>query len=151
MLGERCQVTTTVDDKGRIALPARLRHKLRDAGIHGLVLTTFDGSLKLYPPGYFRERVESPIAGMDPFDPQVQILHHAILAGATDCHVDKQGRLRIPAELREDAGFDIGSEVVVISMLEWIEVFEKQAWKDRRTHARAHRDKARAEVLGSGS
>ncbi len=150
MLGERCQVTTTVDDKGRIALPARLRHKLRDAGIHGLVLTTFDGSLKLYPPGYFRERVEAPIAAMDPFDPKVQILHHAILAGATDTSVDRQGRLRIPVELREDAGFDIGSEVVLISMLEWVEVFEKQAWKKRRSFARAHRDKAREDLAERG-
>ncbi|GEM_PF-994839 len=151
MLGERCQVTTTVDDKGRIALPARLRHKLRDAGINGLVLATFDGSLKLYPPGYFRERVEAPIAGMDPFDPQVQILHHAILAGASDCAVDKQGRLRIPVELRDEAGFGVGSEVVLISMLDWIEVFDKKAWIERRRFARAHRNKARAEVLGGGS
>lgn len=151
MLGERFQVRTTVDEKGRLALPARLRHKLRDAGIHGLVLTTFDGSLKLYPPEYFRDRVEAPIAEMDPFDPRVQILHHAILAGATDCPVDKQGRLRVPVELREDAGFDVGSEVVLLSMLNWVEVFEKQAWAERREFARTHRGRARAEVLAGGS
>jgi MraZ protein len=139
-----------LDGKGRIALPARLRHKLRDAGIHGLVLTTFDGSLKLYPPEYFRAHVEEPIARMDPFDAQVQILHHAILAGATDCPVDKQGRLRIPAELREEAGLEAGCEVVLISMLDWIEIFEKRAWQERRAFARTHRNRARAEVLGTG-
>lgn len=151
MLGERCQVTTTLDDKGRLALPARLRHKLRDAGINGLVLATIDGSLKLYLPGFFRERVEAPIAEMDPFDPETQILHHAILAGATDCPVDKQGRLRVPAALQDEAGFGPGSEVILHSILDWVEVFSVEAWAERRTFARSQRDRVRAEKLGSGS
>ncbi len=146
MLQERCQVTTTVDDKGRIALPARLRHKLRDAGIHGLVLTYFDGSLKMYLPGYFRDQVEAPIALRDPFDPQVQILHHAILAGASDCNVDKQGRVRIPKDVRSESGLGEGTEVVLVSILDWIELFPKKAWEARRSFALEHRDRVRAQL-----
>ncbi len=150
MLDERCQVTTTVDDKGRIALPAKLRHKLRDAGIHGLVLTYFDGSLKMYLPGYFRDRVEGPIAERDPFDPHVQILHHGILGGAADCNVDRQGRVRLPKDIREEAGLACGDEVTLVSILDWLELFSKAAWKARRTFALEHRDRARAQLRGAG-
>ncbi len=141
MLGERCQVRFKLDDKGRMGLPARLKHKLKDAGINALVLTYFDGGIKAYTPAWFAKRIEEPIAARDPFDPDVQVLHHAVLADAEDCAVDGQGRLRIPARLREECGLE--GECVLISILDWIEVWPADAWEARRGEARDARQAQR--------
>jgi len=142
MLGERCQVSIKLDDKGRIALPARIRHKLRDAGINALVLTYFDGGIKAYTPAWFEKRIEEPIAERDPFDPEVQVLHHAVLAEAEDCSVDGQGRVRIPARLREQCF--LGDECVLISILDWVELWSPERWESRRAEAQDARRAQRA-------
>lgn len=145
MARERILANTTLDPKGRIALPAALRHKLQSDGVDTLVLTFFDGAIRAYPVAWFEEHIEGPIAARDPFDPQTQVLHHAVLAGAEDMPVDAQGRLRIPKRLQEEAG--LTSDVVVFSMLYWIEIWDARAWQDRRAdalrqRARAHRSAA---------
>ena len=133
MLGERCQVTIKLDEKGRLALPARLRRKLKEAGINAIVLTFFDGGIRGFAPAHFVERIEGPIANRDPFDPETQLLHHAVLAGAEDCSIDGQGRVRLPVRLREECG--LGSEVTLISMLDWIEIWPTERWEARRKQA----------------
>ena len=141
MLGERCQVSIKLDDKGRIALPARLRHKLKDTGINALVLTFFDGCIKAYTPSFFAERIEAPIADRDPFDLEVQLLHHAVLAEAEDCSVDGQGRVRIPIRLRDECGLD--GDCVLISILDWVEIWPLDRWEKRRREAREEREQLR--------
>ncbi len=133
MLGERCQVTIKLDEKGRVALPARLRRKLKESGVNAVVLTFFDGGIRGFAPNHFVERIEGPIAQRDPFDPETQLLHHAVLAGAEDCSIDSQGRVRLPTRLREECG--LGSEAILISMLDWIEIWPPERWEARRKQA----------------
>lgn len=135
MLGERCQVRTSLDAKGRIGLPARLRHKLKDAGIDALVLTCVDGGIRAFPPEYFAERIEGPYAERDPFDPSAQAYFHAVLADAEDCTVDGQGRVRIPARLRDDAR--LTKEVIVISVMQWLELWDPDEWEAVRARAKS--------------
>jgi MraZ protein len=137
MLRERCQLTIKLDDKGRIALPARLRRKLKEAGINAVVLTFFDGGIRGFSPAHFVDRIERPIAERDPFDPETQLLHHAVLAGSEDCPVDSQGRIRLPPRLREEC--ELGTEVVLISILDWIEIWPPARWEARRRQALAQR------------
>lgn len=139
MLGERCQVTMKLDEKGRIALPARLRRKLKEAGINAVVLTFFDGGIRGFAPSHFVERIERPIAERDPFEPETQLLHHAVLAGAEDCSVDGQGRIRIPQRLRDECGLD--GDAVLISILDWIEIWPRDRWEQRRKQALESRSK----------
>lgn len=145
MLGERCQVTTTLDGKGRLALPARLRHRLKDEGIGALVLTCVDGGIRAFTPGYFAERVEGPYMERGPFDADAQAYFHAVLADAEDCSVDSQGRMRIPARLRDEAGLD--KEVVVISVMQWLEFWDAEVWA--KVRAQAKKDYARVRAGAS--
>ena len=145
MLGERCQVSTSLDDKGRIALPARLRHKINDAGIESLVLTCVDGGIRAFTPDYFAQRVEGPFQDRDPFDPVAQAYFHAVLADAEDCAVDPQGRLRIPNRLRQDAGLD--RECVLISVMQWIELWDPARWEATRQQAIHEYARARKQAL----
>ncbi|MCB9761942.1 MAG: hypothetical protein H6739_19110 [Alphaproteobacteria bacterium] len=141
MLGERCQVTTSLDGKGRISLPARLRHKLNDEGINALVLTCVDGGIRAFTPRYFAERIEGPFNDRDPFDPDAQAYFHAVLADAEDCAVDAQGRLRIPTRLREEAGLE--KECVLISIMQWFELWEPERWAETQSSAKRSYAQAR--------
>lgn len=130
-----------MDDKGRIALPARLRHKLQEAGVDSLVLTCVDGGIRAFTPEYFAQRVEGPFQDRDPFDPAAQAYFHAVLADAEDCGLDAQGRMRIPPRLRQDAGLE--RECVLISVMQWIELWEPARWEQTRGQAIADYARAR--------
>jgi len=129
MLKVRCQVHATVDAKGRLALPAQLRRAMQQADETQLVLTFNQGAVWGWTPRVFEERVERPMAERDPFADDVVDFVHALLAPAQDIDVDNQGRIRIPPPLRELAGID--REVVLNSMLDRIEIWDKAAWEDR--------------------
>jgi len=49
------------------------------------------------------------------------------LSGATECELDKQGRVNIPANLREHARLD--SQAVVIGVSNRVEVWSKELWE----------------------
>ena len=90
---------------------------------------------------YFREEVEGRIQGKDPDDPEVEDYVHAVLAGAESCSLDKQGRVRLPSRLRDDA--EIDRECIVISLLNRIEIWQPEAWSKRRSEARDSRRRRR--------
>ena len=48
------------------------------------------------------------------------------LAGASSCEVDKQGRILLPAVLRDFAA--IGKEVVLVGVLNRVEIWSKERW-----------------------
>ena len=48
-------------------------------------------------------------------------------AGATECEVDKQGRVLIPANLREHAALE--KEVVVIGVSSRVEIWSQALWE----------------------
>ncbi|MED5370460.1 MAG: hypothetical protein VX899_05585 [Myxococcota bacterium] len=121
MLGERFQLTSSLDNKGRLALPARLRTQLQEAGIDELVLTCVDGGVRAFTPEDFATRIEGPYADADPFDPDAQAYFYTVLADAESCRIDGQGRIRVPTRLREQAG--LIKEVKVLSMLRWVELW----------------------------
>ena len=50
------------------------------------------------------------------------------VAGATPCELDKQGRILLPATLREFAGLE--KDVVLTGMLNRIEIWSKEKWNE---------------------
>jgi MraZ protein len=59
---------------------------------------------------------------------------HAVLAVAEEVEVDKAGRMRLPAELREMAG--VSREVVLFSVLDRLEIWDAARWQRRFAEAR---------------
>jgi MraZ protein len=126
VLRVRCQTTVTLDDKGRIALPAVLRRALTLNDVEALVLTFHQGAVWGWTPEDFERTIEAPLLEQDPFNPQVLQFSRAILAPAQEVEVDRQGRVRVPPMLRDLAGLD--REVVVNSLINRIEIWDKAAW-----------------------
>ena len=116
----------TVDDKGRLTMPAKFRTALEQ----GVVVTRgLDGCLFIFPLAYFstlaQKAGELPITHTDGRD-----FTRMLFSGASDLELDKQGRVLLPQVLREFA--HINGEVAVVGVNTRIEVWGVEAWKARR-------------------
>lgn len=113
----------SVDSKSRIAVPAKFRSQLEG----GLVVTRgFERCLQVYPMAQWQalsERVSGLSLGMA----EARQLRRLLFASAFDTEVDKQGRILLPANLREYAG--IGDEAVVAGMNTYFEIWSKTDWE----------------------
>jgi MraZ protein len=126
-----------LDEKGRVSLPARFREVLGGEGDSRLIVTTnvdpggaclVAYSLKEWQA--FHER----ISGLPQFDEAVIQLKRLHVAGACECTPDRQGRILIPAVLREYAG--LRAEVLFAGLGSSIEIWDKASWEEVRRRAK---------------
>lgn len=112
----------TIDAKGRIIVPSKFREAL---GEHFVVTLGLDGCLFVYP----NEEWEHFVTGLKnlPGNKEARQLQRYFMAGAADCEVDKQGRILIPNNLREQAGLD--KDIVFVGVLSKIEIWSKERWE----------------------
>jgi MraZ protein len=129
----------TIDQKGRVSLPVRFREILsgtaQTVGEERLIVTTsIDPCLVAYPVSEW-QAFEDRLSKLPQFDPNVLKLKRLYVAGATECVVDKMGRIAIPQELREYAGLE--KDVIFAGMVKTIELWSKDRWQQTRNDARA--------------
>lgn len=136
------EYTHTIDDKGRVTIPARFRAELAA----GLVVTRgFDQNLMVYPVGEWQEMAER-VASRPVSDEGVRAFRRRIFAGAADLEPDRQGRIILPQYLREFAA--INGDVVIAGMYDYIELWNADAWKDVRLAVEDNDDVSRWQALG---
>lgn len=111
----------TIDSKGRIIVPAKFREEL---GEEFVVTLGLDGCLFLYPDAEWQEFVEK--LKTLPGNREARQLQRYFLAGAAVCEVDKQGRILLPANLREYAGID--KEIVSVGVYSRVEIWSKEKY-----------------------
>jgi len=122
----------SIDPKGRLSVPARFRVDLTQ-----LILTTgIDPCLVAYTPAQWTA-FESKLAGLSQFDPAIVQLKRLYVAPATECDIDKHGRLLIPPVLRQYAGLE--KETVWAGMVTTLEIWAKDAWDARMAASRDDR------------
>jgi MraZ protein len=129
MLDVRLNTPLTLDPKGRITLPSRVKALLDHVGTNQLVCIVHREHLRLYTKADFKEYVEKPLLGLDSFDPEVERKQRLRLGFAVEVAFDAQGRFVVPPNLREMAGLE--RDVVLISMAERLELWDEkrlQAW-----------------------
>ncbi|MDO8528259.1 MAG: division/cell wall cluster transcriptional repressor MraZ [Deltaproteobacteria bacterium] len=114
-----------VDGKGRLAIPAKFREILTAQFDERLIITTFDQCLWAYPVPVWQE-FERKVALLPQFMEEVKSLQRVFCAAATECPLDKQGRILLPATLRDYAG--IQKESVLVGMTQRIEIWSKDRW-----------------------
>jgi MraZ protein len=115
--------TPRMDEKGRLALPAKFREALRE----GLVMTKGqDRCLYVFPQHDFA-RVTEQLASAPVTDKRTRDFLRVFYSGAADEVPDKQGRVTVPPQLRSYANLD--RDCVVIGANARIEIWESQAWE----------------------
>lgn len=112
----------TIDDKGRLTIPARFRGELAA----GLVVTRgFDQNLVVYPINEW-EKLATDIMSRPVSDTNVREFRRRVFSGAIDLEPDRQGRILLPPYLREFAA--IQNEVTLVGMYNYIELWQADSW-----------------------
>ena len=112
-----------LDKKGRLIIPARLRPYLLD----GAMLTRgLDANLVIYPQEAWRN-VTQQLNQMPITQASARALRRLLLSGAMEISADRQGRILIPAYLRDYAS--IKEEVLIVGMETFIELWEPEHWR----------------------
>ncbi|UOF92873.1 division/cell wall cluster transcriptional repressor MraZ [Fodinisporobacter ferrooxydans] len=113
----------SVDEKGRMIIPA----KFRDALGVGFVLTRgLDNCLFVYPHDEW-EILEAKLKTLPLTRADARSFVRFFFSGATECELDKQGRISIPATLREYAG--LVKDCTVIGVSNRIEIWAADRWQ----------------------
>lgn len=116
----------TIDDKGRLSIPARFRQTLKKRGQNILVLTDFDACITAYPLDVWA-RFEERIQNQSNFEKDIRAFLRLFYSGATEGPVDGQGRILIPPQHREKAG--LNREVIIVGALNRIEIWDRERWE----------------------
>jgi len=139
----------TVDPKGRIIVPSPFR-KIISAHYNTKLYVTnalFDRCLHIYPLEEWNN-LEEKVRSLPKMDKDVQLFKRRVIASATECEIDKQGRVLIPAALREDAG--INGDIVLVGQIEKIEMWNRKDWDDVVDLARVDRESVENKLAGYG-
>jgi MraZ protein len=114
----------TIDTKGRIFIPSKFREDMGDTFIitRGIGNCLFGLSHQEW--ASFSEKLRT----LPMTDAHALNFTRLFFAGATECDMDKQGRILIPANLRSSANLE--KDAVVIGMMNRIEIWDKNNWAD---------------------
>lgn len=115
----------TLDDKGRLMLPARLREEL----MQGLAIARgYEPCLTIFPLALWQE-IARRAATMSTTNAAVRSFNRTFFSRSFELQPDRNGRILIPAPLREYAG--INGEVVVVGANAYLEVWSPERWNER--------------------
>lgn len=119
----------TIDSKGRIIIPSTFRNILVTQYSSGLVLVNeaLDPCLLAFPIEEWNGHLKK-LNSLPQFNKHVRFYMRKVVASATECEIDKQGRVLIPVALRQVACLQ--KEVVVAGQGKKIEIWDKQEWDD---------------------
>jgi len=112
----------TIDAKNRISIPAGFRVEFEKRSDRAPILTNDAACLALYPYEDWCVFEES-LLNLSSVDPDVGSYARFMVSGATECPIDKQGRILVPPALREYAGLD--REVTVAGVGNRLELWDK--------------------------
>jgi MraZ protein len=121
------QFQHNLDEKGRLMIPAPYRQTL-EGGAY--IMQGFDRCLMVMTKPYF-EQVYDRINSMNLADPATRLLRRMILSTAYSVDLDKIGRILVPQNLRQFAGFD--GEAIVAGQGEYFEVWTPADWDQQMT------------------
>ncbi|HEX2953468.1 MAG TPA: division/cell wall cluster transcriptional repressor MraZ [Bacillota bacterium] len=119
----RGQYQHTLDEKGRIIIPAKFRERLGDTFI---MTQGFEQCLFIYPMSEW-EILERQLMELPTTQKEERDFLRLLGSSAVEIDTDKQGRVVIPAHLREYA--QVHKDVYTIGVFTKIELWSKESWQ----------------------
>ena len=124
MAGFKGQAENSIDGKGRMPVPAKMRRALSPDAKETFVATRgLEQCVFLYPLDAWEE-IEGEMARLNQFDPQARAFVRTINMWAEELSLDGQGRIAMPKPLAEFAGLQFGGRAQVIGAFDRIEVWD---------------------------
>jgi MraZ protein len=115
--------THTLDEKGRVSIPAQFRRQLTPEDIY--LNMGMEGCLVLYPSQRWQELEEKLLS--QPRSKKTRYLYRSLAQNLKAVSVDSQGRISIPAELAKKAG--ITGEVMFLGRFDVIELWHPERYE----------------------
>ena len=122
LLGE---YSHTIDDKGRLIIPAKLRE---DLGEGVVICNGLEGCLFVYSQEEWRKFV-AELNTLPRMNKDSRTFQRYFLGSAYEGSFDKQGRVLVSATLRKAAG--LTKDVVLVGVLDRVEIWDKDRWEER--------------------
>jgi MraZ protein len=116
------QYEHTIDEKGRMTIPARFRDLLAEGAY---ITRGFDQNLVVYTAPAF-EQIYHQVNQLSITDPLARNLRRLIFSNADRIEVDRVGRILIPHYLRE--GAQLGEAAMVVGAGETFEIWSTELW-----------------------
>ena len=135
------EYTHSLDNKGRVALPAKFRPQLGDGAI---IARGLDHCLFVFTKESW-EKLTAKIAGMSFMKSDSRAFARLMLAGASEVEFDHQGRILIPEYLRAYAS--LKKQAIFAGLYDRIEIWDEASWKVYKLKTEASSDDI-AEKLG---
>ncbi|RUO23516.1 cell division/cell wall cluster transcriptional repressor MraZ [Aliidiomarina iranensis] len=126
----RGATSINLDDKGRLAIPARYRNLL-SLDCEGKMVCTVDNKqpcLLLYPLPEWQV-IEQKLASLSSMNPVERRLQRLLLGYAEDCDMDKNGRLLIAPPLRQFA--NLTKKLMLVGQLNKFEIWDEAVWQQQ--------------------
>lgn len=113
----------SIDDKGRIIIPAKFRDLL---GSSFVVTRGLDQCLFVYPLQEW-EVLEQKLKALPLMKSDARAFTRFFFSGATECEWDKQGRVNLPSNLRQYAKLE--KDCVVLGVSNRVEIWSRDTWE----------------------
>ena len=114
----------SLDEKGRLIIPSKFRD---DLGLEFVMTKGLDSCLFVYPKNEWQV-IEEKLKALPLTNKDARAFVRFFFSGASECTLDKQGRVLIPPNLREHSKLD--KDAVVIGVSTRIEIWSKEEWNN---------------------
>lgn len=131
----------SLDNKGRVAIPARFRDKLSTGAI---ITRGLDNCLFVFSPKDW-EVLAQKITALPLSQANSRAFSRLMLSGAMDVELDSQGRILVPDYLRKYAG--LSRQAVIAGVYNRMEIWDTAAWEKYKQKTESAADEV-AEQLG---
>lgn len=118
------QYEHTIDNKKRLALPAKFRGELGDKVI---ITKWMEGCLTVFTEEKW-QKISDKLTEMTISQPEARSFTRTILAGAMEISLDKLGRVLVPDYLKKYAGLE--KNVVICGLSNRLEIWDAKKWKE---------------------
>lgn len=117
----------SLDTKGRLSVPAKLRTILEEESEGFVTLTAdLDKNLLIYTTNEW-QKASTKLEKLSSVEPRARFIKRLYLGHASDCELDSTGRILIPPMLRKYANLD--KKVVLTGMGNKLELWNQEAWE----------------------
>lgn len=121
------QETYSVDSKGRVNIPAKMRRALSPEAQDTFVLTRgSDRCIAAYPLDEWR-RYELEYAKLNQYDEKSRFFLRTVLAWSEEVELDGQQRITLPKKYVDFAGID--GKVVIVGMIDHLELWKPEEFE----------------------
>ena len=146
MAGFKGQAEYSVDSKGRITIPAKMRSALSpDAKQTFTVTRGFEQCIFLYPLNTWSE-MEEEIAGLSRYNREARDFVRIIMMWADEVTLDAQGRIKLPTPLTDFSQID--GEGLIIGAFDHVEIWDPEVFDRHMNEQPAEYETLAERVMG---